>query len=81
LVWYAWKAAGKDIQARNTRMYPGRTRAISASELQPGDILWRNGHVGMFSGNGKFIHAKGTAYGIREDPFRASAWTKFYRPQ
>jgi cell wall-associated NlpC family hydrolase len=36
LVYYAWKAAGKNIGATNTRMYPGNTRAISASQLQSG---------------------------------------------
>jgi cell wall-associated NlpC family hydrolase len=61
-------------------MYPGRTRAVSANELQAGDILWRSGHVGMFAGNGKFIHAKGTKWGILEETFNASKWTKFYRP-
>ncbi len=80
LVYYAWRAAGKNIGATNTRMYPGNTRSVSSSSLQPGDILWRSGHAGMYIGNGRFVHAKGTAYGIREEPFRASSWTKFYRP-
>ena len=80
LVYYAWRAAGKNIGATNTRMYPGNTRSISASQLQPGDLLWRSGHVGMFIGNGRFVHAKGKNYGILEENFNAGSWTKFYRP-
>ncbi len=80
LVYYAWRAAGKNIGATNTRMYPGNTRSVSSSSLQAGDILWREGHAGMYIGNGRFVHAKGTAYGIVEEAFRASSWTKFYRP-
>merc|ERR1719487_2182999 len=80
LVWYAWKAAGKNIGATNTRMYPGKTRQISSKQLVAGDILWRQGHVGMFIGNGKFVHAKGKAYGILQETFNPAKWTKFHRP-
>lgn len=33
---------------------------IPLSQAQPGDILWRSGHVGIYIGNGKFIHAPQT---------------------
>jgi cell wall-associated NlpC family hydrolase len=62
-------------------MYPGNTKEVSANSLQPGDILWKSGHVGMFIGNGRFVHAASTKSGIREDAFNKSKWTKFYRPK
>lgn len=33
---------------------------ISISAAQPGDILWKSGHVGIYIGNGKYIHAPQT---------------------
>lgn len=30
---------------------------ISISQAQPGDILWKSGHVGIYIGNGQYIHA------------------------
>jgi len=80
LVYYAWKAAGKNIGATNTRMYPGNTHRIKASDLQPGDILWRYEHAGIYIGNNQFVNAENEANGIRKRTFNAGAWTAFYRP-
>lgn len=33
---------------------------ISVSQAQPGDILWKSGHVGIYIGNGQYIHAPRT---------------------
>lgn len=33
---------------------------ISISNVKPGDIVWRPGHVGIYVGNGKVIHAPHT---------------------
>lgn len=33
---------------------------ISVSAAEPGDILWKSGHVGIYIGGGKFIHAPQT---------------------
>ncbi|MCI8513912.1 MAG: C40 family peptidase [Lachnospiraceae bacterium] len=34
----------------------------SLSEAQPGDILWKNGHVGIYIGGGQYVHA--STYGV-----------------
>ena len=34
-------------------------RVIKLSQLQAGDIVWRSGHVGIYVGGGKVIHAPG----------------------
>lgn len=33
---------------------------ISVSAAEPGDILWKSGHVGIYVGGGKYIHAPQT---------------------
>ena len=30
---------------------------ISIGELQPGDVLWTSGHIGIYVGNGEMVHA------------------------
>ena len=49
---------------------------VSESELEPGDVIMYNGHVGIYTGTGKqIIHAKGTDYGVvlDEDYSRCSS--------
>lgn len=36
-----------------------RVGPASSSELQPGDVLWRYGHVTIYIGNGKYVAAHG----------------------
>ena len=42
----------------------GCGRGVSYSEAMPGDIICYAGHVAIYMGGGKIVHAKGTAYGI-----------------
>lgn len=39
-------------------------KEVSYSNAQPGDLICYEGHVAIYMGNGKIVHAKGTAYGI-----------------
>jgi cell wall-associated NlpC family hydrolase len=82
LVYHAWKAAGKDIQATNTRLYPGRTREVT--DLKAGDILWRSGFAAIYVGDNKVVDAENEQSGVK---LRDLAWfkkyigyTKIYRP-
>ncbi len=51
---------------------------VSMSELQPGDILWISGHVGMYIGNNQYVHASSEERGILVDP-NPSYFTEAYR--
>ena len=42
--------------------------AVSYSEVQPGDIICYNGHVGIYSGNGQIVNAQDPAHGIGISP-------------
>ena len=58
------------------------TEAIDREELQPGDLVFFNtmkrtfSHVGIYMGDGKFIHAPRTGKSIRVDDMRSAYWQK-----
>lgn len=43
-------------------------RKVSYSQKQPGDIICYNGHVAMYIGNGKIVHASNRKTGIKISP-------------
>ncbi|MFG1689042.1 NlpC/P60 family protein [Nonomuraea sp. NPDC049269] len=59
----AWRAAGVELtRTTYTQWSWGANRRVSLDELQPGDLLFSKGlgHMGMYAGNGKMIHAPQT---------------------
>ena len=42
-------------------------RGVSLSEAQAGDIICYSGHVALYIGNGRIVHAKNSDYGIVTD--------------
>jgi cell wall-associated NlpC family hydrolase len=54
----AWRAAGKSLP-HNAAMQWNKVAHISRSQLLPGDLVFYSGlgHVGLYVGNGKIIHA------------------------
>ncbi|WP_262401703.1 C40 family peptidase [Actinomadura sp. CNU-125] len=61
----AWGAAGVSI-TRTTNSQWAATKRVSKNNLQPGDLVFFSGlgHVGMFVGNGKMIHAPRTGKNV-----------------
>jgi len=57
----AWKSAGVSLPHNAAQQY-SKTRHISRSQLQPGDLVFYNGlgHVGLYVGNNIVIHAPHT---------------------
>lgn len=47
-------------------------REVSASEAQPGDLVWWTGHVGIYTGNGNHIAARNPSTGTFEGPVYGS---------
>lgn len=58
------------------------TEKIDRNELNPGDLVFFNtmrrtfSHVGIYMGDGKFIHAPSAGKAVRVDDLRAAYWTK-----
>ena len=42
----------------------GAGRAVSYSDMQPGDVVCYSGHVGIYAGNGQIVNAIDSAHGI-----------------
>lgn len=56
LTQYCYRQAGISIP-RNTESQCAQGKKLSLSEAQPGDILYRTGHVGIYIGGDRYIHA------------------------
>lgn len=66
-----------DEQARDSSLLP-----IRKEELKPGDLVFFNtmkrtfSHVGIYVGEGKFIHAPRTGSAVRVEDMREAYWAK-----
>ena len=56
LTQWCYAQAGISIPRNSEAQYVGGKK-IPMSEVQPGDILWKPGHVGIYIGNNMYIHA------------------------
>ena len=56
---WAYSKAGISLPHSSSAQKNAGTQ-ISVSAAQPGDILWKSGHVGIYVGGGKYIHAPQT---------------------
>ena len=81
LILYVYKeAAGIDLYHQSA-VQASKGRAVSVTEMQPGDIIAYDGspkdgivnHVSIYAGDGKAIHAVGTGKGIRMTAFDYAA--------
>ena len=73
--------AGRHLP-RTTRQQAELGRAVSWSELEPGDLVFfktgfKQRHAGIYLGNGEFMHAstsKGVILSRLDNPYWADAW-------
>ena len=55
---------------------------VSLAELQPGDLVFYNtqqrafSHVGIYLGNGRFVHAPKTGAPVRVERLRKAYWMR-----
>lgn len=68
LVYWSYNQAGVSLGRTTAAGYAGSGKAISRSELQPGDVItfsYGSGvaHIGIYIGGGSFVHASGEGSG------------------
>lgn len=77
LVKMAHKAIGVNLPHYSGSQGSGG-RAVSRSEALPGDVVCYAGHVGIYLGNGKMIHAPHTGDVVRVADVYGSPWFRRY---
>ena len=81
LVQYSFKHAGVSLP-HNTVQQRSASRPINLAELRRGDLLFFNqegkkyGHVGIYLGDGKFVHAPSSGKSVRSDALSNPYWKK-----
>ena len=51
---------------------------ISLDDVQPGDLLWRDGHVGIYYGQGQTVEALNSKVGIVFQKYSSNNWQKAF---
>jgi cell wall-associated NlpC family hydrolase len=83
LAQFAYREAGVKIARTSKAQYAG-SRKIAKNDLEPADLIFfsTNGsgasHVGIFVGNGKFIHAPSAGKKVQSADIDNSYWRKSF---
>jgi murein DD-endopeptidase len=81
LVLYSFRHAGVALP-HNTVRQRAASRLIKVAELQRGDLLFfdqegkKNSHVGIYLGDGRFVHAPSSGKSVRSDALSNPYWKK-----
>lgn len=81
LVYYSYRQAGLAVP-RTTKQQLRASKAISRNRLAKGDLIFFNqlgrraGHVGIYIGNGQFVHAPSSGKHVRVDNLKTRYWKK-----
>lgn len=78
LVYYSYRQSGISVP-RTSAMQRRWSSPVSANGLLPGDLVFfdtQGGHVGIYSGDGRFIHAPSSGGRVREERLSNPYWRK-----
>lgn len=83
LIHYSYRQSGIQIP-RTTRAQKQRARPVSVKHMQKGDLVFfkqegkRYSHVGIYVGNGHFVHAPSSGKKVRKDKLSDPYWRKHF---
>jgi cell wall-associated NlpC family hydrolase len=68
---------------RDTRSLRSATQRIDRADLRPGDLIFfrlrgPHGHVGIYAGDGRFVHAPSAGKRVRFESLDAPYWQRKY---
>ncbi len=78
------EAAGLRLPRTTRELIDIEAKAIDHNDLQAGDLIYFNSrggrvsHIGIYVGEGRFVHAPSTGGVVRIDKLNTPYWTKFY---
>lgn len=82
LIFWAYGKHGVSVP-RNSKEQGSKGKSVSKKNLAPGDIILfklpSGYHVGMYTGNGYFVHSPSSGKRIREDKVNNNYWQKYYK--
>lgn len=79
---FAWRSSGVGLPRGSTLQYDVSSR-VSASDAQPGDLVWRPGHIALYLGvEGAIIQAPRTGRNVEIHVVdeRIWSWSRFANP-
>lgn len=78
-----WVFAQKGISLPRTTTgyygYIGSNKEVSWDEAKPGDIVWSDGHMGIYLGNNKYIHAPQSGDVVKVSAGAKESFTRVFR--
>jgi len=84
---YRWRNDGKlgykpnqDVDVSGMLKLCSKQGPISTMPDVIGALVFMNGHVGVYIGNGEVIEARGHAYGVAKTKLKERPWTKWGQP-
>lgn len=90
LAYYIYKQLGYTIARGSSSQYKNSGRFVPSSEIEPGDLVYffdakfdgsggtlPTTHMGIYVGNGQFIHASTTSYRVQYENLWNSYYTKY----
>jgi murein DD-endopeptidase len=81
LVHFSYRQVGVAVP-RSTQAQWQASRTVRPSERRPGDLLFfdqegrKNSHVGIYLGNGEFVHAPSSGKQVRRDRLDTPYWRR-----
>ena len=83
LVYFSYRQAGIELP-HSTERQREVSRSIRRSSLRRGDLVFfdlegkKNSHVGIYLGDGRFVHAPSSGKHVRTDRLDAPFWKKHF---
>ena len=83
LVRYSYRAAGMDVP-HSTAALKTHARPVAYRDMRKGDLLFfdqsgkKFSHVGIYTGDNRFVHAPSSGKRVRSDSLRDPYWKKHF---